>query len=403
MITDETLASLADASQSLAREISKASRSSSAHRSVSKTSATSSARSPKPYEPISLFALPSALLTAPRSSSGRAPAPPKVAASSPLPAPAATARPLPPPVTKKPSKWKLSFGKNSALGAGTGRASPAEEVYPPPSSIHGSASPSMSTTASNVSSLIMGLNAPSVAPPPPSNNGEETMSWTRGRRNRAPISSNQSLVLGSLDHSIERWGYIERRSDRAISPNSTRSGRPVASSASSVVSSNWRSSVSTTSSAGTSTSAFTRYSNSSTRSVSTAATSVSSASWRTNPKPAHNSGYAALPKNIKIMNGVPWELDQLPRGQHPNPVGDIFGSPPVRKQRTRKPKDVKLDTINERPAAAGKVVESVRRDASTSTTDLDGLAGGKDEVDGVKKVQKGQINALAKMLSALRR
>lgn len=103
------------------------------------------------------------------------------------------------------------------------------------------------------------------------------------------------------------------------------------------------------------------------------------------------------------MNGVPWELDQLPRGQHPNPVGDIFGSPPPpRKQRTRKPKDVKLDTINERPAtsAAGKVVDSVRRDAATSTTDLSGLGG---DGEGIKKVQKGQINALAKMLSALRR
>lgn len=106
-----------------------------------------------------------------------------------------------------------------------------------------------------------------------------------------------------------------------------------------------------------------------------------------------------------VMNGVPWELDELPRGQHSNPVGDIFGSPPVRKQRTRKPKDAKLDTITERPAnlAAGKAAESQRRDASTSTTDLSGLGSGKDDGDGIKKVQKGQINALAKMLSALRR
>lgn len=102
------------------------------------------------------------------------------------------------------------------------------------------------------------------------------------------------------------------------------------------------------------------------------------------------------------MDGVPWELDELPRGQHPNPVGDIFGSPPPpRKQRTRKPKDVKLDTINERPAAGvPKMAESQRRDASTSTTDLDGLG---SDGEGVRKVQKGQINALAKMLSALRR
>lgn len=105
------------------------------------------------------------------------------------------------------------------------------------------------------------------------------------------------------------------------------------------------------------------------------------------------------------MNGVPWELDQLPRAQHPNPMGDIFGSPPVRKQRTRKPKDVKLDTISERPGqvAARKLPDSLRRDASTSTTDLSNPNVGKDEGEGFKKVQKGQINALAKMLSALRR
>jgi len=113
------------------------------------------------------------------------------------------------------------------------------------------------------------------------------------------------------------------------------------------------------------------------------------------------------------MDGVPWELDQLPRGQHPNPVGDIFGSPPVRKQRTRKPaqKDLKLDTITERPAGPASGQKSPhypRIDASTSTTDLAGLPGGGNAKDdsgegGVKKVQKGQINALAKMLSALRR
>jgi hypothetical protein len=103
------------------------------------------------------------------------------------------------------------------------------------------------------------------------------------------------------------------------------------------------------------------------------------------------------------MDRMPWELDELPRSQHSNPVGDIFGSPPVRKQRTRKPpKDLKLDTITERPTAHGqRSPENLRRDASTSTTDLgNGLT---TDADGVRKVQKSQINALAKMLSALRR
>jgi hypothetical protein len=75
----------------------------------------------------------------------------------------------------------------------------------------------------------------------------------------------------------------------------------------------------------------------------------------------------------------------------------------VRKQRARKPKDVTLDTISERPAtsAGTKSPTFLRQDASTSTTDLSGVL--LDDGDGPKKVPKGQINALAKMLSALRR
>ena len=174
--------------------------------------------------------------------------------------------------------------------------------------------------------------------------------------------------------------------------------------------------MSTTSSAETSTSTFTRYSNSSTRSISTTATSVSSApSWRAYNKPQPSSlsstAYSGLPKNVKPMNGVPWELDQLPRGQHPNPVGDIFGSPPARKQRPRKPKDQTLDTISERERErpANSVLKSTapttyqRKDVSTSTTDLTGHGRDEGETDGVKKLQRGQINALQKMLFALRR
>jgi hypothetical protein len=103
----------------------------------------------------------------------------------------------------------------------------------------------------------------------------------------------------------------------------------------------------------------------------------------------------------------------MPRQMHPNPVGDIFGSPPPQrkrgngngtrnnKQTTGATKENKLDTISERPSGQSM-------DASTSTTDLsNGGSAGKegDLFDGAgpKKVQKGQINALAKMLSALRR
>jgi hypothetical protein len=91
---------------------------------------------------------------------------------------------------------------------------------------------------------------------------------------------------------------------------------------------------------------------------------------------------------------VPWELDELPRQQRQNPDGDIFGSPPVRKHRPRKPKDLKLDTINERPAQRSPLSQ----DASKSMTELEDGDG-----DAPKKVvHKAQINTLAKMLSALR-
>ncbi|KAG1777648.1 kinase-like domain-containing protein [Suillus placidus] len=252
--TDETLQTLAVASQSLAREISLASRGASRH-----VAAAVETEAPRPV------------------------------------------------VVKKPSKWKLGFGSGKTI---LSTPTPTEETP--------------TGTASNVTTLIMGLSQPSPNPSSPKTSppADEAGTWARGRR---PGSSTGHSPPGS------------------------------------VRSTNWRSSMS---SASTSTSAFTRYSNSSVRSVSTTATSV-------------------------IMNGVPWELDELPRQLHPNPVGDIFGQPPQRKSRTRKSK---LDTISERPAPV--------RDAATSTTDLGGV-GGEEETP--KKVQKGQINALAKMLSALRR
>ena len=75
------------------------------------------------------------------------------------------------------------------------------------------------------------------------------------------------------------------------------------------------------------------------------------------------------------------------------------------KPRRAKPTDPGLDTISERPHF--KPVNS-RMDAASSTTDLPGRdryeeGSAEGDHDGPRKVQKGQINALAKMLSALRR
>lgn len=342
--TDETLQTLAVASQSLAREISLASRGAS------------------------------------RSSLGIVDLDRNASHASSVARHAAVETEAPRPVVvKKPSKWKLGFGSGKTI-----ISSPTATEEAPTTG-----------TASNVTTLIMGLSQPPPTPSIPktspynshstinvnssaSVNGggvhtpltrqrspaDEASTWARGRR---PGSSTFSTAFSTAAPSVN---VNANGSVRGHSPPG------------SVRSTNWRSSMS---SASTSTSAFTRYSNSSVRSVSTTATSVSSGSgsWR-------NGGQATVqvPKNVKLMNGVPWELDELPRQLHPNPVGDIFGQPPQRKPRTRKSK---LDTISERPAPV--------RDAATSTTDLGG--GGEDETP--KKVQKGQINALAKMLSALRR
>ena len=99
---------------------------------------------------------------------------------------------------------------------------------------------------------------------------------------------------------------------------------------------------------------------------------------------------------------------------YPNPDDVKFSGPPVRKRRANKPKDLTLDTINERERPLHNQPKSPlgqRQDAATSTTDLDRGSDGNRERDGAgdshdgtpRKVQKGQINALAKMLSALRR
>lgn len=309
-ITDETLVTLAVASQSLAREISRTSKPSSLRTVSTKTSSSTNRR--KPFEPVSVYPIPTALLK-----HTRPPVPLSTSTAAPPP-------PAPAPVTKKPSKWKLSFGKNSASAlasaAAAGRVSPLEEASPPASIEFTHAQP-MSAIASNVTSLIKGLDAPpnprshAVGNVIPSNAAENAAStWNRGRRGR---ESQESLhgaqprtpaFLLSDPVLQDSWsGYVDKR---ATSPNSTRSSiRPcatVGSSASSVISSNWRSSMSstaTTSSAGTSTSAFTRYSNSSARSISTTATSVSSTSWRTSVKPVSttNSAYPQgnIPKNIK--------------------------------------------------------------------------------------------------------
>ncbi|KAF8621528.1 hypothetical protein AX15_007700 [Amanita polypyramis BW_CC] len=366
---EDTLTTLAGVTQNLARELSKTSMASS--RLSVGTKASQKTR--HPHEPVLMYALPTPLLnTRAQKQTSYASEPP------------------PAPVTKKPSKWKLTFGKANAPAPliSQGHTSLSEGPIPPSSiDFTSNGSSVMSSTATNVSNLINSLS-PATSTQIAKTEDE---SWARGRKARGAFTDKPSIRPSTVHHS-----------DLAASPPNARSYRHPTSSASSTVSSNWRTSTSTMSSAGTSTSAFTRYSNSSARSISTAATSISSTSWRASVKAStsnpNNSAHATLPKNVKV-NSIPWELDDVPRGQYLSPNADSPASPPQsRKQRTKK----KLDTITERPAGQ-KIIEYQRRDASTSTTDLGGLASGKDDSEQIRRVQKGQINALAKMLSALRR
>ncbi|KAI0062852.1 kinase-like protein [Artomyces pyxidatus] len=355
---DQTSDMLASASQTLARELSRASKT-----QILNSPSTTSIRSRPPIPDT----------------------PPPV--------------PTSPVVVKKPSKWKLSFGKSSAERAVGDRPSPIGAILEPPTRSEGSgngAPRQMGTTAQHVSSLIMGLNAddaptsfsrgrqPKATPPPPlpltSAGSDLSEGW-------GPASARSPGRSGH-GHAIEQWATSVER--RGASPTSSRSGRPLASSASSMASSNWRSSMASTN---TSTSAFTKYSNPSVRSVSTYATSVSSSSsnWRNaqskppssipaTPSPSTPSPHSARgkapfnpnapprpPPNVKIMSGVPWELSELPRQLHPNPNGDVFTQPPMRKPRPRKPKSQKLDTINERPGATPQKRDATPMKSKSST------------------------------------
>ncbi|KAI0301079.1 kinase-like domain-containing protein [Multifurca ochricompacta] len=368
-----------------------------------------------------------------RSASATIPLFPDVPSPQPVSAPVSL-----PVVTKKPSRWKLSFGKSAGEAAINARSD---------SRSTNSNSTSGSARAANVTNLIMGLNPSSFSPVPPLPQSPPSVSH---------MSNMEAHVRG-------RDGVPERHSQqvnprRGVSPTSTRSGRPLASSSSSMASNNWRSSMASTN---TSTSAFTRYSNQSTRSVSTFATSVSTSSassstnWRKHPGPtfpsssslassvhssngslnSHNSGLPRRPPpNVKctyfstpsplipgmhlltgrssVMNGVPWELSGAPRQLHQKEM-DIFGQPPLPRERKRAGRGGGRASSPLRAQEA----RQYRQDAATSTTDLAAQAQGQQGTglgqgsqgqgqgqDGeAPKMPKAQINALAKMLSALRR
>lgn len=239
------LENLASASQSLARDLSKVGRSQSRSK-------------PELVRPESFLNSP-------------------VVIAIPATSPSPVARPQ---IVKKPSKWKLSFGKSST----------SEDK-----------DDSGIAKAAVVSSILSTLQPSSAV-----NNGvlhhDLSLSFSdqRGRRIGAPTtvparpprrSSPPSMYGGLLQ---ENW-TAGTDSKRGISPLPTRRGKSPAASVLttksmpstpsspatvSKQSENWRSSMATTASAMTSTTTFTRFSNASARSVATQATSVSASSWR---------------------------------------------------------------------------------------------------------------------------
>ena len=223
----------------------------------------------------------------------------------------AAAPPTPSPA-KKPSKWKdlLRMSSTDAIAVNSPPPIPFPLPGPPPQRpAHRerlAPSDAPSSTAHNVSTLIMGLS--------PAPSGPKLEPRARGRRKEprergsSPwrADSKMSLPVVSRAAQFDRWGgdasrssfalgnggtTMEKQSERGSSPNSTRGRSTPQSVVSSTAgygasSSNWRNSSSASSISGgtTASSAFTRFSNGSVRSVSTVATSVSAASsWRKDP------------------------------------------------------------------------------------------------------------------------
>jgi hypothetical protein len=195
---------------------------------------------------------------------------PDVPPPPPVPAPVSM-----PTVTKKPSRWKLSFGKSGGE-ATTSTRSDSQSSH--------SISNQGSTRTMRVTNLIMGLDSSSAptSPPLPS-----------------PPSPVSPLVVGSPARA--RGEPQLQQSRRAASPTSMGSGRAASSISSSSASNNWRNSMASTN---TSSSTFTRYSNLSMRSVSTFATSVSasSASSSTNWRKQSGSALASTSSLASSLN-----------------------------------------------------------------------------------------------------
>ncbi|KAG8720405.1 hypothetical protein FRC08_000353 [Ceratobasidium sp. 394] len=334
--------------------------------------------------------------------------------------------PVPEPrLAKKPSKWSLFRVRNESA-SGSGRSSGLESVkdaVPEPVSTptvmsllgsleaagpptpRASAPPAVTTPAPRVYAHPHAGHKPSpLRPAPVEARGRSKLSVPADKWGSSPIGQFGTDARGKSPVAPMRNPTVPAFAASALSsvpaPIAAPAPTPrVYERASAAESSNWRQSTSTVSTS------FTHFSNASVRTVSTVATSVSGASVASKPESvggAPSVRSAAAPKrrapqsNVKQMDGVPWEVDALPRQAFPRGPdgrllqGHIHGAP-----RSKAPRAGAggLGTISEQPPVYR------RADASGSTTGLDRQRSASPEVP--KKVQKGQINTLKGMLRAL--
>ncbi|KIK69101.1 hypothetical protein GYMLUDRAFT_636081 [Collybiopsis luxurians FD-317 M1] len=249
---------------------------------------------------------------------------------------------------------------------------------------------SVASTSTSGSSLLLPRphELASMYPYPPSNSHSSSSGASSSKK-----SSRWKLSFGKASAANLASGLANddgiTGSNHAISPT------PLVSS---VTFTEWRSSrsiasssMSIASSASMSSSAYTWYSNSSVRSVSTTSISVSSAGWRNDA--AHP---AVTPRHVRIVS------TELLHGQEPE--SHYYGGVPL-KRRFRDAKELSLGTMSEHPPHSAKSQRSpgfVGQDANANNAALNyALSSRRDDV-GPKNVQREQVNALAKMLSALR-
>lgn len=128
-----------------------------------------------------------------------------------------------------------------------------------------------------------------------------------------------------------------------------------------------------------------------------------------------------MPRNVKYMTGVPYQLTGVPRGQVPDDQVRNDAQPPLRKSRPRKSNgssgnnshnNNNLEAISERAASGPQFggtgamqqphYQTVRSSVEAASM-VSASENAEEDDDERRRVQKGQINTLAKMLSALRR